>query len=290
MKAFHCDQCGSLVFFENVLCVRCNHALGFLPDLIDLSTLEPRAMEILASASPAAHGASYKQCANGQQHQVCNWLVPVEDTDSFCVACRLNDVIPDLTVRTIASFGTNSKSPNAESFTRCSALAFHRRLPRENRPPLRFRFMSDPAGGPPVMTGHDRRRHHDQCCGGGRPGARAAPGRFARTFPHVARALASRDCSLLLGRTRVGNTPHLGRFRELFGDETQDYAASLQNYYQQGAPADWQTRLVSAYATAHPWEDWAETSAHYFHIVDTVGNRGQLRPGAEARSIPMRKP
>jgi hypothetical protein len=27
---------------------------------------------------------------------------------------------------------------------------------------------------------------------------------------------------------------------------------------------------VSAYAAAHPWEDWAETFAHYLHIRDTL--------------------
>jgi hypothetical protein len=27
---------------------------------------------------------------------------------------------------------------------------------------------------------------------------------------------------------------------------------------------------VSAYATSHPWEDWAETWAHYLHMVDLL--------------------
>jgi hypothetical protein len=44
----------------------------------------------------------------------------------------------------------------------------------------------------------------------------------------------------------------------------------LQTYHAQGAPADWQQRFVSAYASAHPWEDFAETWAHYLHIVDTL--------------------
>ena len=35
--------------------------------------------------------------------------------------------------------------------------------------------------------------------------------------------------------------------------------------------------FVSAYATAHPWEDFAETWAHYLHIVDTLGNGPRLR-------------
>ena len=68
----------------------------------------------------------------------------------------------------------------------------------------------------------------------------------------------------------IDGTRRLKPFRELFGDETQDYAAALQNHYAHGAPADWQQRHVSEYASSHPWEDWAETWAHYLHIVDTM--------------------
>ena len=65
-------------------------------------------------------------------------------------------------------------------------------------------------------------------------------------------------------------TPRLDRFRQLFGNEEANYDAALQRYYQHGPPADWQSRHISPYASAHPWEDWAETWAHYLHIVDTV--------------------
>ena len=58
--------------------------------------------------------------------------------------------------------------------------------------------------------------------------------------------------------------------RELFGDERQDYGAALERHYEQGTPDDWPQRFVSAYATMHPWEDWAETFAHYLHIRDTL--------------------
>ena len=66
------------------------------------------------------------------------------------------------------------------------------------------------------------------------------------------------------------STPHLDEFRRIFGDERQDYAAALQNYYASGAPADWSERFISAYASSHPWEDFAETWAHYFHMIDTL--------------------
>ncbi|MEX2365496.1 MAG: putative zinc-binding metallopeptidase, partial [Pseudohongiellaceae bacterium] len=76
-------------------------------------------------------------------------------------------------------------------------------------------------------------------------------------------------------------------FRELFGDERQDYRQAMQNYYQQKNPPAWQDGFISAYASAHPWEDWAETWAHYLHMIDTletandIGFRIQNDPHAE---------
>jgi len=58
--------------------------------------------------------------------------------------------------------------------------------------------------------------------------------------------------------------------RELFGDETTDYGAALGSYYREGPKPDWNRHYVTAYASSHPHEDWAETFAHYIHIVDTL--------------------
>jgi hypothetical protein len=62
----------------------------------------------------------------------------------------------------------------------------------------------------------------------------------------------------------------LDAFRNLFGDERQDYGASLQAHYAAGPRPDWQEHFVSSYASTHPWEDFAETWAHYLHIVDAL--------------------
>jgi hypothetical protein len=68
----------------------------------------------------------------------------------------------------------------------------------------------------------------------------------------------------------IADTPHLEEFRQVFGDERSDYAAALQAHYANGAPPDWPDRFVTSYASSHPWEDFAETWAHYFHMVDTL--------------------
>ena len=59
-------------------------------------------------------------------------------------------------------------------------------------------------------------------------------------------------------------------FRAQFGDERDDYGAALQRHYANGPAIDWQANYVSPYASSHPWEDFAETFAHYLHIVDTL--------------------
>ncbi|TIU89317.1 MAG: hypothetical protein E5W01_11970, partial [Mesorhizobium sp.] len=62
----------------------------------------------------------------------------------------------------------------------------------------------------------------------------------------------------------------LAAFRALFGDERIDYEQALKTYHAEGAAPDWQQDHISAYATSHPWEDWAETWAHHLHITDTL--------------------
>ena len=90
----------------------------------------------------------------------------------------------------------------------------------------------------------------------------------------------------------IRNTDRLTAFRELFGDDTLDYDQAVQRHYEQGAPSNWTESYISAYATMHPWEDWAETWAHYMHMVDTLETAKShglsLRvPGAERQGEQM---
>lgn len=68
----------------------------------------------------------------------------------------------------------------------------------------------------------------------------------------------------------IADSQWIDEYRSLFGDERQDYGDSLKRHYEQGPPADWEERFVSTYASSHPWEDWAETWAHYLHMIDTL--------------------
>jgi hypothetical protein len=135
---------------------------------------------------------------------------------------------------------------------------------------LAFEFLADPEpGGKKVLTGHADgviTINIAEADDAERERRRAAMGEPYRT---------------LLGHMRhesghfywdhfILGTPELDEFRALFGDERTDYNTALGAYYQRGAQSGWQDAFVSAYATAHPWEDWAETWAHYLHMVDTL--------------------
>ncbi len=270
MKTFHCDACGSLVFFENVSCVKCGHLLGFLPDVLDLSALEVARPGIYTALTRVARGREYRLCANGRDHAVCNWFVPVEDPVDYCVSCRTNVVIPDLSIP-----GNVERWHRLELAKRRLIYTLRKlALPTERDdarriPGLRFRFLGDVSGQPPVLTGHlnglitvniaeaDDAVREQRRVGLHEP-LRTLLGHFRHEVAHY------------YWDRLIDGTPWLDRFRDAFGDERMDYARALQTHYEEGPPADWPIRSVSAYASAHPWEDWAETWAHYLHIVDTI--------------------
>lgn len=60
------------------------------------------------------------------------------------------------------------------------------------------------------------------------------------------------------------------RCRELFGDESASYQDAIDRHYEEGAPEGWEESYISTYATMHPFEDFAETWAHYLHVCDAI--------------------
>ena len=95
MHVFTCQNCGQLLHFENVVCMRCGMTLGFLPAGLTLSALE------LAPSgehwTALADGGTWRQCAKLNEAG-CNWMVPAEGAEDFCPSCALDRTIPDLSV------------------------------------------------------------------------------------------------------------------------------------------------------------------------------------------------
>ena len=271
MRIFHCDHCDHLLFFENHSCVSCGRQLAFLPDIAELGSLDPGAAGTWVSPLAGASPNGYRLCENYTAHNVCNWAIAADDSHTLCSSCRLTRVIPDLSV-----------TGNPENWYKLEVAKrrlvytlLHLRLPVVNKVDdpgggLAFEFMADPANGDaPVLTGHasglitiniaeadDAERER-------RRNALHEP--YRTLLGHVRHEVGHYYWERL-----IAGTDRLEPFRALFGDERADYGAALQSHYQNGPPADWQGRFVTAYATAHPWEDWAETWAHYLHMTDTL--------------------
>ena len=269
MRIFHCDHCEQLVFFENVRCVACNHALAYLPDVGDIGTLEPAGGETWRrTGSPERR--SYRLCTNSDRENVCNWAVPADDPQALCQSCRLVRVIPDLSRHRDAW----SRLEVAKRRLVYSLMRLGLPVASKQDDPARglaFEFLADPDArdAPPVLTGHT----------GGVITISVAEADDAQREQR--RLQLHEPYRTLLGHFRheighyywdrlIAGGTRMDRFRSLFGDERASYQDALTRHYERGAPADWQQRFVSAYASVHPWEDWAETWAHYLHMTDSL--------------------
>jgi hypothetical protein len=136
---------------------------------------------------------------------------------------------------------------------------------------LSFEFLADPPArtGPKILTGHDDGKITIalvEANDAEREQRRVAMGEPYRTLlGHFRHEVGHHYWDIL-----VRDGGKLDECRAMFGDDSQDYGEALERHYRNGAPADWQDNFVSQYATTHPWEDFAETWAHYLHIVDTL--------------------
>jgi hypothetical protein len=274
MKLFTCQGCGQLLYFENVRCENCGRALGYLTDLTEISALDP--VEGGGWTVLAAPQKAYKFCKN-YDAGMCNWMVHAEDETGFCAACRHNRVIPDLSV------------PGNDVLWRKIETAKHRlfysllrlNLPHESRAEdpehgLAFDFLADPpeSHAASVLTGHDNGlitlalKEADDVT------REKVRGEMSEPYRTLLGHFRHESGHYYWDRLVASNPAMLNAFRHLFGDDQMDYDAALHKHYNEGAPAGWQNDYVSVYATTHPWEDFAETWAHYLHIVDTLETAG----------------
>ncbi|MDB5379638.1 MAG: putative cytosolic protein [Rubritepida sp.] len=267
MRLYKCQNCGQVLHFENTLCVKCQATLGYLPEANVLSALDPAEQQgdFTAKAQPG----TYRFCDN-VVNGACNWLVPAEGPQRFCLACRHNRTIPDLSDPVNGERWQKIEVAKRRAFYSFIRLGLPLANREEDPQGLAFDFLADaPEVGTQVMTGHDEgliTLALIEADDAERVKRRSAMGEPYRTllghFRH--------ESGHYFWDRLVRDGGRLEDCRAVFGDDSQDYEAALQHHYDQGPPADWQEHFVSAYATAHPWEDFAETWAHYLHIVDTL--------------------
>lgn len=268
MQTFRCQRCHQTVFFENTYCGACGARLAF--DAASLSMqafmVEPDGQWMTLNGDVAP----WKACANDVWHQACNWAVPHSWGDSYCLSCRMTDVIPALDVP-----GNLTRWRVLEAAKRhliFNLLQLGLPLPdRRMRPAdgLVFQFKASWPGQPPVVTGHQHgciTISVDEADDVEREARRTRMNEPYRTpLGHLRHEVGHFYWTEIVDRGGWHDA-----FRQVFGDEREDYASALHRHHEHGPPADWSMRFISAYAASHPWEDWAETFAHYLHIVDAL--------------------
>ncbi|MDQ8023480.1 MAG: putative zinc-binding metallopeptidase [Moraxellaceae bacterium] len=277
-RAYRCD-CGAPLFFRNSHCLQCDRPLGYDSDCARLLTLVPGPAEGLWYAAGEPEHVLYRRCDNIDTAAACNWLVVVDDSDPpsdspcLCAACRLNRVIPDLSVPDNAILWGRIELAKRRLVSALITLGLPvaSRVGEDPERGLAFDFLQSPPEGPPVVTGHDEgiiTIDIDEADDALREQRRAA---LRESYRTLLGHLRHETGHYYWYRLVQHDPAWLEGFRLIFGDERSDYAECLQTYYNLGCQPDWATRYVSAYASSHPWEDWAETWAHYLHMVDAVG-------------------
>lgn len=284
MKAFRCERCQDAVPFDATACTRCGAALGYVPDEQTVRAMVPT--DESATYEVPGRADRVWRCLNAAWG--CNWLVDVGSGTPWCRSCRLTRSRPDTSQPDAIEAWAAAESAKRRVVYQLDAL----NLPIDGRSEghrdgLAFDLFYLP--GTPAITGHrggvvtldlaEVDDHH-------RAALRHQLGERLRTvIGHVRHEVGHHYWSRL-----VGQTDHLAEFRSMFGDERMDYSAAVERYYSgESGATTWDPALhITEYAGSHPLEDWAETFAHYLHIVDiteTAVAHGIARGGVDAASF-----
>jgi hypothetical protein len=262
--AFACGHCRSLVFFENSVCITCGSAQGFHRASARLVVLHRNGAELRYTDDA---GRAYRPCAN-LRIATCNWLAEVGVDSGLCECCQLTRTRPpDSDVPALAAFARAEAAKRRLVF-QLDQLGLPTTSRREDpEHGLAFDLLSSRRTA--ITTGHDS----------GVITIDLAEGDDVHR--ETLRVRLDEPYRTLLGHLRheighwywdvlIDQAPFHEQFRSLFGDERIDYAEALAAHYDKSASEGWHQNYVSNYAAAHPWEDWAETFAHYLHIRDTL--------------------
>ena len=274
MRNFTCE-CGNTLYFANSQCLSCQRPVGFISQEMVLT-----ACEIADNGDwiSCLNGKRYRPCSNYSQKNVCNWLVPVDYENSLCESCQTTETIPDLSKPENISLWFLMEQAKRQLLYTLRKLGLDNWNNPDEGPALRFRFLEDFTEDEygveltvksTVITGHN----HGVITLNLKEAEEASRVKIREQMNERYRTLIGHfrhESGHYYWDVLVQDSEHLPRYRELFGDERQDYTQALQNYYQNGPDANWQRYFISAYASMHPWEDWAESWAHYMHIVDTL--------------------
>ncbi len=235
-------------------------------------------------------GDLYRFCNNRRDYDVCNGIVDSNSHEAFCLACRLNRTIPDLSVAENLPRWRRIEQAKRRLIYGLLALELPLTAPVADYPRgLCFDFLEDQRSNPNmpeefVSTGHrngvitlntaeadevQRTVQREQ-----------SSERYRTVLGHFRHEAGHYYYELLVGQ--------MDGFETLFGNPVQSYSGALKSYYKNGPRAGWEQNYISAYASAHPFEDWAECFAHYLHTIDaleTAEVQGVIEPLTNNKDI-----
>ncbi|QIF03073.1 putative zinc-binding metallopeptidase [Roseimicrobium sp. ORNL1] len=265
-------RCGRPIFFRNSRCLGCGAELGYEPDLAEVRALEPGATPVeWRLAGEESPSPVFRRCANLNAPAGCNWLVPAKHPSELCLSCRLNRTIPNLSDADNCRYWRSIENAKRRLVAQLLAVGLPVTSKVEEDPErgVMFDFLRSPPEGPRVMTSHGNgliTLNVEEADDAVREKTRYEMHEPYRTLlGHFRHEIGHYYWDRL-----IAGTPWHEKFRALFGDEREDYAAALRRNYESGPPPDWPDHYISSYATVHPWEDWAECFAHYLHLVDSL--------------------
>lgn len=269
MQIFACYHCKNLVWFENDSCLRCGSILGFSREAHTVLAFVAQELPDTQNGPLVAwrDGATYSRCAT-HSWTGCGWVLRDAVPGAFCDACGLtrtrptNDDLPAMTAL------RDAEAAKRWVIYQLDELGLPV-TPRSVEHPMGLAFDLLSSRDIPVTTGHADGLITLDLAEGDDAHREAMREQMAEPYRTVLGHFRH-EIGHFYWDVLIADGPDLDRFRELFGDERADYGDALTVHYEQGPPADWEQRWVSAYATTHPWEDWAETFAHVLHITDTL--------------------
>ena len=255
-KVWQC-RCGQSLFFRNSQCLACQALLGYQPQQSRLASLQPGPVVGTWLQDGNLEAGAFRRCANLDTPAACNWLIPAHSTAPLCVACSLNRTIPDLSVPENPERWRKVEIAKRRLVAQLISLGLQV-VPKsaDEDTGLAFDFVGIDLEGNAPMTGHANGlitldikeaddAHREKVRVQMREPYRTLLGHFRHEVGHY------------YWDRLIANTHWIEPFRHLFGDERASYADALDQHYQNGPRPDWQQTCVSAYATMHPWEDWA---------------------------------
>jgi hypothetical protein len=260
VRVFACPECHAWVEFEDLVCLSCGTALAYDPDGDTLV----RRSDVVLCAHWAEIGCNW---ASSARPPVAPDAGAGGDAPEPCLSCRLTVERPadgDVTGHSQLVLAEFAKR-------RLVRQLRHLHLPiaeRVGEEGLGFRLLS-PAPGEHIITGHDNGLITIDLSESNDPHREALRIRLGEPYRTMLGHLRH-EIGHYYWLVLVDGSAQLEGFRELFGDEREDYGAALQAHYGNGPADGWADHHISHYATTHPWEDFAETFAHYLHIADVL--------------------